>query len=508
MPNSPHSPQGTLGDRRPPRLLCVLARKDFTGVLRVATSPTPSLPTAKDDTDGAEIIREIHFQGGHIAWAISTNPEESLKGALLRAGALSEDQWEKAEDVARQRTIRQTLTELKMIEEDDLYRLEKSRVEQIILALFNASDGKYTIRERRISPGTPDLEISPVALVLRGALKNTDRTLIEQEVGPLDSIYEIKPGILEDAVFDQRGEYETVLCHLDGKTSVGEICARTSLPETYVNSLLVGLRLAGALEPTAMPPPTTSPAPESVTQPEVPSASEPADPASSDRPPITPYRPTPTPSEDPLEWSELISTEGGNSVYAAPEGRKPQKSWMVLSSAVAVGLAALLLILLSQDRGDAVVLQPAEISEEPVFNQVPVADTRSNVETKVDPPPAPVILTEKRSTTEPGQQDLMSGNLAVAARQFEQSLSSKTEIYTIQLVLACRDSTIRNIVADAGNAHDLFLLKAPFKGRACYRLFWGQYRTRGEARRSLQNDIPVKFRAPGGKAWVTRLGGT
>ncbi|MFQ5701766.1 MAG: DUF4388 domain-containing protein, partial [Acidobacteriota bacterium] len=244
--------EGTLNAFRFPRLLAALDRRGFTGVLQATTPCLSPARTSGQDEEEAGTTREIHFRSGHIAWAVSTDERESLKAALLDGGDVSPRQWAEAEEAARRGTLRESLLELKLLSEERLAQVDKKRIEQIVLALFHARVGEYKLREHKAPPGIPNVDLRPVALILQGAMEGADPGLIAQEVGPLDARYRIKPGAAEDRLLVDRGEFQTILKLLDGENSVADICSLTSLPETFIRSILAGLHLAEIIEPVGV----------------------------------------------------------------------------------------------------------------------------------------------------------------------------------------------------------------------------------------------------------------
>ena len=142
---------GDLKDLRFPRILKTLAKDRFSGVIQVTT-------TSGDSDDGpATATREVHFSNGHIAWAISTNKQESLRTFLERGHTISDSQWNTAEERAREGSLRQALTELGLVKAEELSAIEQARAEAIVMELFSMPEGEYRVRERQLSPGTPDL---------------------------------------------------------------------------------------------------------------------------------------------------------------------------------------------------------------------------------------------------------------------------------------------------------------------------------------------------------------
>jgi len=551
-------PRGDLGDVSVPSLLSTLARRGFTGIF-LASGPD----------DEPETTREIQFSGGHIAWAISTVPDESLRAFLVRSGAVTAAQWEEAEEKARQDTLRQTLCDLGFIERDDLTRLEVDRVEEIVRAVLRSTQGEYRLRERELPPGTPDLEIHAGGLVLDAVVETGDRSVVGAEVPSLDAVFRPVQGA-EPAV--PRGEYMSILAMLDGRNSVGQICAATSLPETYVCSVVAGLRMAGLVEPagsagdyqvTDFQDHHDEDNEDSMTgrddeffdeQDAIDEIDEAEDGTAEPepvRPPLAARQSRRGPIDSRKEPASLYDDEGGD------EASRP---WFLLGGAAAVGFVALFLVLMSQGRGDAEGLaggprsevaamdptggdgDPAGAAdaadsieetdpyrttgeESPRQEAAPGRQPESSVELpavgqdKADPPEPPAAGPGRVSPPPPaasvapadlpfadrGRQSLLAGDYPMAARHFGRHVTSRPGGYTIQVAMACQDQTVERLVQQAGRASDLFILATQYRGQECYRVYWGQYGTENRAREALRTEIPAPLRSGQNKPWVTRL---
>jgi len=643
MPLSLFHLHGDLKDLRFPRLLAALREDDFTGVFQATTRPA----AAGAPADGAgEVTREVHFSAGHIAWAISTEREESLRAYLLRHRTLTEQQWAEAEDRAREGTLRQALIGLGIVDARELTQVEKGRAEEIVLALFSAREGEYRVRERQLSPGTPDLKIDPRPLILKGVLEGGDRGLILDEVGSLDTVYVVKRPVLEEAGLSLPGEFQSILRHIDGKRSIAQICSLTAMPDNFVCSVFGALSMIGAIrrnyektqnrargeivkgsEVTAAPAGTAraivAPAAPAVMASRESVRPEPAEvePAASLTPPpeaaeaaesvsepatLPPISRLPFPGEGPVT---PLSVEGGQTDEAeelevepepeldpeleaeevvtatadeeepeaepepenerlplespAPAARVPitasrreapagaarvspsvyddavpahsSRPWFLLGGAAAVGFAALFLILMAQNPGDAgEVIQPVSKATEPLPSTVGDADDPDDAaiaEKAETPPPSPPsmadssapapiapptesnILSEDpggdraglRSGT--GRESLASGDYLAAARYFGHEVAGRAGQYTIQLLTACQDDTVRRAVQSSRGSADLFILSTRLEGRDCYRVFWGKYSTATRAREALRRDVPSSFLQERSQPRITRLGG-
>jgi hypothetical protein len=91
-----------------------------------------------------------------------------------------------------------------------------------------------------------------------------------------------------------------------------------------------------------------------------------------------------------------------------------------------------------------------------------------------------------------------------AAESFQRALQAQsTGTHTVQLLLACQDSTLEKAYERA-LGRTLYFVQTTFRGQTCYRLFDGLYSSEAEARRNLE-DIPAVFFQDGNQPVVVRV---
>ena len=407
MPSSERPAAGSLADHPFACLLASLRREGFTGVLQVSSAPphdeeSRGADPSADPSDGQDETaptREIHFASGHIAWAISTDRDESLKAFLVRHGTITQQQWDEAEDRARQETLRQALTSMGVIAARELTRLEISRVEEIISRLFSVTMGTFRVRERQLPPGTPDLEIDASALLINGVMETADRSFLEAETGSLDAVFSLTGPSPDDELLERlrvRGEFQAILKHVNGVKSVGEICSLTSLPDHFVRCVFAALSLLGCVQRDGQT--AASAATVRATQPPpIPEAPAPLPMKSIEPAPTVTMAPSPAveeleapvvpinriqreePSEPvlvmmgadrPADDESLSSAErfafderdrqelessGSTSIYES-QASETSRGWFMVGAAMAVGLGAVFLLLFARDGSDRIEL--------------------------------------------------------------------------------------------------------------------------------------------------------
>jgi len=128
----------------------------------------------------------------------------------------------------------------------------------------------------------------------------------------------------------------------------------------------------------------------------------------------------------------------------------------------------------------------------------PVARAAPPAVAQTAPVPAPTTAPARRGastgrtalTSDPGiasaLQQLDQGDAAGAARQFESFiLSGNPDRFTLQVMIACQEDTVKGARTRAGADVSLFILPYSLKGRSCYRVCWGVYADVDSARAAV-----------------------
>lgn len=539
MSHSLSALHGNIKDLRFPRILATLERDGFTGVIQVTT------PAGDTDPDGhpATTTREVHLAGGHIAWAISTDRQESLRSFLDRDRTITDSQWNAAEERAREGSLREALSSLGLVSARELSEIEAARAKAIVLELFSMQEGEYRVRERQLSPGTPDLEIAVRPLLLKGVAERAERDFALEEVGSLDAVFSMSKNAIEGSAL--AGEYASIAGQLDGKRSIAGVCSETGLPDNFVLSIVAGLSLAGLLERgtaaaagerRAVRVVPAAPEEEALEEQAV-SVDEQEDDTEEteeDEEPILeaievieeqPLEAVGADADeqdlldedrfDPVQDERLLDDidveEIRRSIYGEGARDASARRWLLAGGAAAVGFVALILILAAQNRGDAGELttlsSPATAASVPeeefgdtvpaIEDEYPEEEDSAPLEWDPQPParreePGGAVAGHGESPilSEDGREDEAGGS----SGRSDRSASARSGDFTIKILTACQEGTVERAIARAGHARDLFTLPAEIDGRSCQRLYWGSYATRDQAQHALRRDIPAFFR--------------
>jgi hypothetical protein len=134
----------------------------------------------------------------------------------------------------------------------------------------------------------------------------------------------------------------------------------------------------------------------------------------------------------------------------------------------------------------------------------PSASPAAQAPTSTPPPTSPPVPQTPRPAgpTSLGEARalMQRGALAEAARAFAASVRSGQGAYSVQILVACSDDTVRKAL-DNVEAQELYILPVLYKGRDCYRLLWGLYDTEPRAS-SATRAVPEYFRRGGARPKV------
>lgn len=205
-------------------------------------------------TGGLSLAREgsfgsIHFADGRIVHAGIVNRRDRLGDRLVRLGVLEADELARlAADLFPQdeRELAHALLRAGRVEREVLIAEYRLHVEEAVYHLFSWTHGTFTFEpddEPTVEP--PLLSISADSLLLEGARRVDEWTLIAKKIPSLDLIFELDGPRLAQRETPLSPEQERILPLLDGLQDVHAIVERSGLGEFDVGKALYGLLTAG-----------------------------------------------------------------------------------------------------------------------------------------------------------------------------------------------------------------------------------------------------------------------
>jgi tetratricopeptide (TPR) repeat protein len=197
----------------------------------------------------------IYFRDGLICYASIVNRRDRLGDILVKDGRISQAQLEGAiEEQGRERDKRlgEILVGQGVVSQDDLERYMRIQIEEAVYFLFTWTSGNFNF-ESGVQPEEQDflVAISPESLLLEGARRVDEWSLIEKKIPSFDLIFEVDSGKVDDKGDLELTEHqEQVLALLDGKRDVSQVVEETALGEFDVGKALYGLITAGFVHRT------------------------------------------------------------------------------------------------------------------------------------------------------------------------------------------------------------------------------------------------------------------
>jgi tetratricopeptide (TPR) repeat protein len=191
----------------------------------------------------------IYFEEGWIIYAAIVNRRDRLGDMLLASGALTRDQLDQAlvlQGTAPGRRIGELLVNLGMLLPEQLRRSVRLQVEEAVYALFSWTTGSFSFEAGVRPPLEEQLDrISPESLLLEGARRVDEWSLIEAKIPSFDLIFAVLPGQVEGHQSSFTEAQRRLLPLLDGARDVRQLIDSSGLSEFEAAQALYGLVTAG-----------------------------------------------------------------------------------------------------------------------------------------------------------------------------------------------------------------------------------------------------------------------
>lgn len=244
--------RGNLSEASLADVLQLLALGQKTGVLSIA----------RDGSFGT-----IHFADGRVVHASIVNRRDRLGDRLVRLGAIAADELTRLsaqQHVHDDRDLARALLGAGSVERDLLVQVYRTQVEEVVYHLFSWSHGTFTFEpEDELSLDPPLFSISADSLLLEGARRVDEWSLIEKKVPSFDLIFEADASRVNGREVPLSAEQERILPLLDGTHDVHALIERSGLSEFDVGKALYGLLSAGYAQRVGRSAARRQPPPES-----------------------------------------------------------------------------------------------------------------------------------------------------------------------------------------------------------------------------------------------------
>ncbi|HSB07895.1 MAG TPA: DUF4388 domain-containing protein [Blastocatellia bacterium] len=227
--------QGQLGQRLIPDLIRDIAQKSGSGLLRLSRG---------------KAIKAIFFESGKLTYAISNLANEQLDHRLIKEGFATLEQLERAKERAgKPHRLGSVLVEMGVLENLQMRSVVRDQVMDIILSLFEWTEGDYSLDERIRAAHDVTLELTVTDVLLEGARRAAEIRQIAELLAPQDGV------VLRTKTAGRRGDSgrlapleSYILSRIESPTTVSDIGPLSGLAEADAHRAVCALVAAGFLK--------------------------------------------------------------------------------------------------------------------------------------------------------------------------------------------------------------------------------------------------------------------
>src|SRR5213592_3080045 len=226
--------KGSLKEASLPDVLQLLALGQKTGCLSIADRSN---------------FGYIYFDKGRICYASIVNRRDRLGDILVKHEKITSEHLDAA--IHRQskehgKKLGEILVGMGVITQADLERYMRVQIEESVFYLFTWTQGTFNF-EADIRPERQDflVSINPESLLLEGARRVDEWSLIEKKIPSFDLIFVVDKDRLAISEGKLTDTQERILPLLDGSRGVNQVIEDAGLGEFEIGKALYGLITAG-----------------------------------------------------------------------------------------------------------------------------------------------------------------------------------------------------------------------------------------------------------------------
>ncbi|MEP7344826.1 MAG: DUF4388 domain-containing protein [Gemmatimonadaceae bacterium] len=228
--------RGALSEASLPDVLQLLAMGQKTGCLSVTHR---------------HAFGTVFFEKGRISFASIINRRDRLGDILVKHGRLTHEDLEAAIAVQGdhpEMRLGEILVARNLIDREQLHSYIKHQIEEAVYSLFTWTQGTFTF-EPDVRPENQDfiVSINPESLLLEGARRIDEWSLIEKKIPAFDLIFAVDRFKILESTPSLTTEQEVLVPLIDGQRDVVELIDESGLGEFEVGKALFGLAAAGFL---------------------------------------------------------------------------------------------------------------------------------------------------------------------------------------------------------------------------------------------------------------------
>jgi tetratricopeptide (TPR) repeat protein len=190
----------------------------------------------------------IWFDRGRISYARIVNRRDRLGDILVKNGIIDQESLDGAVELQTRdkRLLGEILIERSLLTQEELHHYIRLQIEEAVYYLFTWTQGTFSFEADVAPDDQPFLvSITPESLLLEGARRVDEWSLIEKKVPSLDSVFELDKLRLKKSGTTLTPEEERLVPLIDGKRDVSALVDASGLGEFDAGKALYGLVTAG-----------------------------------------------------------------------------------------------------------------------------------------------------------------------------------------------------------------------------------------------------------------------
>jgi Domain of unknown function (DUF4388) len=196
-----------------------------------------------------DITKSIFIQQGRVVYAASNNADERLGESLVMRGKITARQFLEASKMIRPgRRLGGILVEMEALDSEDLIPSVEQQVHDILMELFDWTHGEYELVIKDMDPDQIlSLHISTENLILEGIRRSRSFSQVIRGIGDIDAVL-VPTGTTEVLYkLDLTSEEQEILSHVNGLTTVEQICDVSYLSNFETCRILWALKVLGVI---------------------------------------------------------------------------------------------------------------------------------------------------------------------------------------------------------------------------------------------------------------------
>jgi hypothetical protein len=209
------------------------------------TSGESGILTVRNGDDA----KTVFVDQGRIVSASSNNPDERLGESLLLRGKITARQYvEASKEIRPGRRLGAILVDMEAIESEELLPAVEQQVKEVVLDLLTWTRGDYSFVIKDLDQGRlVPLNMSMENLILDGIRRSRSWSQILKGLGDIEAVYAPTGNTEVLYRLELSEEEQEVLAHINGVSTVEQICQVSYLPNFETCKILWAFLVLGLI---------------------------------------------------------------------------------------------------------------------------------------------------------------------------------------------------------------------------------------------------------------------